>query len=167
MEPASTALTSAPFITTVAISCGVLFTLLVFIIKGVFRLGGLFTEVGFLTQKVDTLDNQVGNLTQKVETLSDKVDTLYDKFDTLSDKVDGLEKSVQEVRVEIAQSNQELRAEIARGNQQLREEIAQSNRDLRDEIRRNTEQLLNALAHHRHADTDGGVLFTIPPQPDS
>ena len=91
-------ITYAPLFASIVIGLGIVVTLAIFGGKVIFRLGGLFTEVA-----------------------------------TVSDKL------------------KELRADVAKGNEELRYEIHNS-----------TERVVEALVHHRHTDTDGGVIFTRP-----
>ena len=58
----------------------------------------------------------------------------------------------------VAGGVKELRADV----KELRADIAKGNEELRHEIHNSTERIVDTLAHHRHTDTDGGVIFTRP-----
>ena len=40
--------------------------------------------------------------------------------------------------------------------------VAKGNEELRHEIHNTTERIVETLVHHRHTDSDGGVIFTRP-----
>ena len=45
---------------------------------------------------------------------------------------------------------------------ELRTDVAKGNEELRHEIHDSTNRVVDALAHHAHTGTDGGVIFTLP-----
>ena len=51
----------------------------------------------------------------------------------------------------VTQAVKDLRAEVVQGNSQVREEV-----------RAGSDRVLAALGNHRHTDTDGSTIFTIP-----
>ena len=44
----------------------------------------------------------------------------------------------------------------------LRTDVAKGNEELRHEIHNSTERVVEAMVHHGHTDTDGGVIFARP-----
>ena len=40
--------------------------------------------------------------------------------------------------------------------------VAQGNEQVREEVRENCDRVLAALVDHRHTDTDGQTIFTVP-----
>ena len=72
---------------------GVAATVIVWVLKSVFNLGGLHAKVDALTERVDALTERVDALTERVnglEGLHAKVDTLTERVDDLSNKIDAL-----------------------------------------------------------------------------
>ena len=45
---------------------------------------------------------------------------------------------------------------------ELRTDVIKGNEELRHEIHNSTDRVVEALVHHAHTDTDGGVIFTLP-----
>jgi DNA recombination protein RmuC len=74
--------------------------------------------------------------------MSSTLDTIREVLQVaLLPKLTAIEKDLQALRAEVAQSNQALRAEVAQSNQALRAEVAQSNQEMRAEAIENNQGL--------------------------
>ena len=85
---------------------GVAATVIVWVLKSVFNLGGLHAKVDALTERVDALTERVDALTERVnglEGLHAKVDTLTERADDLSNKVDALAEGQRALQADLHQ----------------------------------------------------------------
>ena len=78
---------------------GVAATVIVWVLKSVFNLGGLHAKVDALTERVDALTERVNGL----EGLHAKVDTLTERADDLSNKVDALAEGQRALQADLHQ----------------------------------------------------------------
>ena len=157
---------------------GVAATVVIWVLRGVFNLGGLHMKVDALDEKidvkfdalserVDALDEKVdvkfGALSERVDTLSERVDV---KFDVLSERVDTLSERV-DVKFDALNEKVDVKVgaladrvdDVAEGQRRLESKIDTMQGDLNRVI-----NALTALANHRH-DVDGNIVFNVPPDP--
>ena len=114
---------------------GVAATIIIWVLRGVFNLGGLHMKVDALNEKVDVkFDVLAERVDAKVDALTERVDA---KVDALTERVDDLSKKV--------------------------DDLAEGQRALQADFNR-VINMLTALANHRH-DVDGNTLFNVPPNP--
>ena len=129
---------------------GVAATVIVWVLKSVFNLGGLHAKVDALTEKVDALTVRVDTLTEKVNDL----DGLHAKVETLTERVDdldGLHAKVETLTERVDDLSNKVDA-LAEGQRALQADLHQ------------VINLLTALANHRH-DVDGNTVFNLPSNP--
>ena len=79
----------------------------------------------------------------------------------LSNRVDRLEEKVDQMDAKVDRQFNELRAEIHQLDAKFDRRIDDLRSELLEEMRRGNQQLLLALANHRH-DADGYPLFRMP-----
>ena len=112
---------------------GVATTVVIWVLKGVFNLGGLHMKVDALNDKVDAkVDTLTEKIDAKVDALTERVDA---RVDVLTERVDDLSQKV--------------------------DDLADGQRALQGDLNR-VIVMLTALANHRH-DVDGNILFNVPP----
>ena len=74
-------------------AAGVGATIIIWVLRGVFNLGGLHAKVDALAERVEDLGElhvKVGVLTERVGVLTERVDVLTERVEDLSKKVDTL-----------------------------------------------------------------------------
>ena len=145
-------------------AAGVGTTVVIWVLRGIFNLGGLNAKVDALTEKVDDLGglhakvdglgDRVGAVSERVGVLAERVEDLsglHTKVDVLGDRVGALSEKVG-VLVEKVD-------EQAEGQKRLESKVDAMQADLHRAI-----NMMTALANHRH-DVDGNTIFNVPPNP--
>ena len=90
--------------------------------------------------------------------LSNRVDRLEEKVDQLDAKVDRMDAKFDQRLIEL---RSELREEIRQLDEKVDRRFDELRSELLEEMRRGNQQLLLALANHRH-DDDGYPVFRMP-----
>ena len=125
---------------------GVAATVVIWVLRGVFNLGGLHMKVDALDEKVDVkFDALAVKVDVRFDALAERVDA---KFDALTEKVD----------VKVDALNERV-DDLAEGQRRLESKIDAMQGDLNRVI-----NMMTALANHRH-DVDGNIMFNVPPNP--
>ena len=132
-------------------AAGVAATVVIWVLKGVFNLGGLHMKVDALNEKVDIkVDALAKQVDAKVDALAERLDT---KVDNLDLKVDALNEKVD---IKVNDLNERI-DDLADGQRRLESKIDAMQGDLNRVI-----NMMTALANHRH-DVDGNIMFNVPP----
>ena len=121
-------------------AAGVGATIIIWVLRGVFNLGGLHAKVDALAERVEDLGElhvKVGVLTERVGVLTERVDVLTERVDVLTERVEDLSKKV--------------------------DTLAEGQRALQADLHR-VINMMTGLANHRH-DVDGNTVFNVPPNP--
>ncbi len=145
-------------------AAGVAATVVIWVLKGVFNLGGLHMKVDALNEKVDfKVDALTEQVDAKVDALAERVDA---KVDALAERVDALNEKI-DVKVDALAEKVDFKVDaLTERVDDLSEKVdnlAEGQRALHADFNR-VINMLTALANHRH-DVDGNIVFNVPPNP--
>ena len=145
-------------------AAGVATTVVIWVLRGIFNLGGLNAKIDALTEKVDdlgglhakvdVLGDRVGAISERVGVLAERVDDLgglHTKDDVLGDRVGALSEKVGVLVEKVDDIGKKVDA------------LAEGQKEIQADLHRAI-NMMTALANHRH-DVDGNTIFNVPPNP--